>query len=110
MTTPHPRGQAGIIALTREEQLRLLSEQFAALALAVDGPGNAVPAALTATRELCQWIAPHQPASTRTLLEDLAHRAEVWQDVWPRLGKDGSFRAAVAREARLWSAKLTSSQ
>ena len=34
---------------------------------------------------------------------DLPQRLTVWRDVWPRLGQDPQFRAAVAREARRWA-------
>jgi|GEM_PF-4107249 len=61
---------------------------------------------LQATPTLCRALAPQQPQDRQALLEDLAHRLEVWASVWPRLGQDPGFRQAVAREARLWATKL----
>ena len=101
------RSQPEVLALNREEQVRVVSESFAALAAAVEAREQAqVTAALTAARELCAWIAPHQAEAVRSLLNDLLQRLQVWQEVWPRLGNDAGFRTAIIRESRLWSAKL----
>ena len=40
------------------------------------------------------------------LLGDIQIRVAMWEHVWPRLGGEGAFRNAVAREAHAWSNKL----
>ena len=92
--------------MTPPESLQQLSQRFLQIATAVDKHDARVPEALTATHTLCMQTASQQTGATKTLLDDLAHRLEVWRDVWPRLGQDAGFRAAVSREARLWAHKL----
>ena len=92
--------------MTAPEHLQQASRSFLQIAETVDAHGARVPETFTAARELCtQRVTGHTKAAT-TLLDDLAHRLEVWQQVWPRLGKDAGFRTAVSREARLWAQKL----
>ena len=64
------------------------------------GPSDGVPTLLAECLAAC---APDATLS-KTPQADLQQRLTVWRDVWPRLGQDPSFRAAVAREARRWSA------
>lgn len=86
-----------------------ISDQFLRIAQAAEAkPGAEILMLLTTARQRCLEQAAHQPTATRALLEDLAHRLQVWSEVWPRLGKDAGFRQAVAREARLWSQKISS--
>jgi len=92
--------------MTSPNSLQELSQDFLQLAEAVDASGARVPTALSTAHALCARLIPQQTGATQTLLEDLAHRLEVWQQVWPRLSKDGGFRIAVARESRLWAQKL----
>ena len=75
-----------------------LSEQLMQLAEAAEG-GSAerVPAVLSSCLAAC---------ATKTQQDDLQQRLTVWRDAWPRLRQDPPFRAAVAREARRWSALL----
>ena len=85
-----------------------ISDQFLSIAQAVEtNPGAEIVTALAAARQLCLTHAAEPSTEARALFEDLAHRLEVWSEVWPRLGKDAGFRTAVAREARLWSHKVT---
>lgn len=42
----------------------------------------------------------------RTALAQLAAALEAWRTVWPRLGKDPEFRAAVVRECGTWARRL----
>ena len=84
-----------------------ISDQLLRLAHAVEQRQDAATvAALATARQLCVEQAAAQSKACRALLDDVAQRLQVWQDVWPRLGKDAGFRQAVAREARLWAAKL----
>ena len=78
-----------------------LGEQLTQLAEAAErGPAERVPVVLSSCLAACA------PPTAKTQLADLQQRLTVWRDVWPRLGKDPQFRAAVAREARRWSAEF----
>ena len=47
----------------------------------------------------------HDP-QCRAALAQLATALETWRTVWPRLGKDPEFRAAVVRECGTWARRL----
>ena len=80
-----------------------LGETLTQLADAADrGHAGAVPAILQACLASCAQAAG-LPAVQRA---DVQQRLTVWRDVWPRLGQDPQFRAAVAREARRWATEL----
>ena len=64
------------------------------------GPSDGVPALLAECLAACA----HDATLSKTSQADVQQRLTVWRDVWPRLGQDPQFRAAVAREARRWSA------
>ena len=79
-----------------------LREQLAQLAEAAErGSAERVPAALSSCLAACATA-----VAAKTPLADLQQRLTVWRDVWPRLGTDPQFRAAVAREAHRWSAEF----
>jgi len=42
-----------------------------------------------------------------SLLPKLRTTFQAWREVWPRMGSRREFRQAVAREAGLWSRRLT---
>ena len=80
-----------------------LSTLLGRLADAADhGPSDGVPTLLAECLAACA----HETTISKTPQADLQQRLTVWRDVWPRLGKDPQFRAAVAREAHRWSAAL----
>ena len=102
---PHPRDD--ILALPPEDQLRFLGEQLSRAATMVDTRQFAqVPGELSEGRECWERTLPQQSATIRPVLEDLAHRLDVWRNTWSRLQHDVAFRLAVARELRLWSQQL----
>ncbi len=84
------------------------AESFAHLATCVMGreADAAVLAALTETRTRCDAASAERPGQ-RALFVNLQTALSTWQQVWPRLGGQGEFRAAVAREAEQWAKKLT---
>ena len=79
-----------------------LNEQLTQLAEAAEhGAAERVPAVLSSCLAACATA-----GAAKTPLADLQQRLTVWRDVWPRLGADPQFRAAVTREARRWSAEF----
>ena len=66
------------------------------------GPSDGVPTLLAECLTACAQDA----TISKTSQADVQQRLTVWRDVWPRLGQDPQFRAAVAREARRWSAQF----
>jgi hypothetical protein len=42
----------------------------------------------------------------RAALAQLSTALEAWRTVWPRLGTDHEFRAAVVRECGMWARRL----
>ena len=81
-----------------------LAQQLGRLADAADrGQPNVVPALLEKCLALC--VEAVSAGASRSTVADLQQRLKVWLDVWPRLGKDPQFRAAVAREARHWASQ-----
>ena len=90
---------------------RLVAQAAAAFARIADhagGRAGEVTQALADGRQACQTAAGDQAvdADTRQLFANLATAVEAWQSVWPRLGGQGEFRAAVIREAGQWARKL----
>lgn len=62
---------------------------------------------LSRAQTLCEQAAHVERSTTLTaMLMNLKTALETWERVWPRLGRRQEFRAAVAREARLWSHRL----
>ena len=60
------------------------------------------------TQAWCERAAAaERSASRRQLLTNVQQPLATWQQVWPRLGAQGEFRVAVAREARLWSKRFS---
>jgi len=86
-----------------------LAEGFSALAEQVERgePTANITQALSDLTDACHRQAKGEAAGPRR--EDLMHVQEAlraWAHVWARLGGQAEFRAAVAREARLWSRRL----
>ena len=80
-----------------------LAASLEQLADAADrGPSPNVPSLLAACLAACA----RDTSVSQAQLVDLQQRLTVWRDVWPRLGTDPQFRAAVAREAHRWAASL----
>ena len=104
---PEEKRPRGILLLSREEQMRLISEQLLQAAMTIHTRQFAqVPRELSEARELCERVLPQQAAATKVVLEDVAHRLQIWRNAWPRLKTDLGFRMAVARELRLWAQQL----
>ena len=83
---------------------------FALLAQAVElrQPEEAVRARMEAARQACDAAAAQAVAGERQdLLIHVQSALRTWQEVWPRLGAQAPFRAAVAREARAWAKRFT---
>lgn len=88
-----------------------LAEAFAALAEAVDARGSAVAirTALERTHAMCEALSGQKPtAAVRQALEEAQIALRAWREVWPRLGAQHDFRAAVVREARGWATRAAS--
>lgn len=99
-----------VMSLGEAERLRLLSDELQRVSTIVDTKQlTQVPRALSELREMCEWLTPQHATTLRMVLEDLAHRLQVWRNNWPRLQNDFGFRIAVARELRLWAQQLSAS-
>ena len=85
-----------------------VAEHIARVAEQVDaGAGDAeVQELLAAARTRCAQEAAGAAPGQRRLLANVQTALATWAEVWPRLGRQREFRAAVAREARLWSTRL----
>ena len=82
---------------------------FARLAQAVElrQPDEAVRARIEAARQACDAAAAQAAAGERRdLLINVQAALRTWQEVWPRLGAQALFCAAVAREARAWAKRF----
>ena len=66
-----------------------------------------LPDAFERTGRLCAQLAVQEQAEVKQLLTNVQQALQTWQEVWPRLGTSGEFRAAVAREARQWSKRFS---
>lgn len=89
--------------------LAQIATAFARIAQDVGSTAAADPSsALAEAKQRCESGAGDRQlaADVRQLLGNLATAVEVWQSVWPRLGRQGDFRAAVIREAGQWARKL----
>lgn len=63
---------------------------------------------LRQTQQWCEQVAAHQRGGgPQELVTRLGTVLQAWRDVWPRLGRQLEFRQAVAREARLWSQRVS---
>jgi len=87
-----------------------VAESFAHLAAGLAGrePDADLLERFQRTESLCKRaVAENAPAELNSLLPKLQAALQTWQEVWPRLGTQREFRQAVAREADLWSRRLT---
>ncbi|MBI4342246.1 MAG: hypothetical protein HY599_02640 [Candidatus Omnitrophica bacterium] len=83
-----------------------MSRAFSAIASCVESDGSPaeVIARLRAAWSRCDQDAAALPdGDARRRLANVQQALETWQRVWPRLGTQRDFRAAVVREARLWA-------
>jgi len=63
---------------------------------------------LTQAERLCEQVAAEDASTAlQALVSNVRTALQTWQAVWPRLGGQREFRQAVAREAGLWSRRLT---
>ena len=88
-----------------------VAAQFADLASAIqERRSDAILAqCLTKTQAFCEQAArAERSKELKHLLTHLRTALETWQRIWPRLGQEEEFRLAIAREARLWSRRLGS--
>lgn len=85
-----------------------LIASLTALADAVEAgkPERAVADLLARTTRACEQAASQASAEPKALLQNFRQAPAAWTEVWPRMGVRPEFRAAVAREARLWAARL----
>ena len=70
-------------------------------------PDDTLMAILKETRAWCEQAAAQSSTEMQPLLVNLQQPLETWQRVWSRLGEQQEFRHAVAREAQLWSKRLS---
>ena len=100
---PSPRAASGPSASDA-------AQAFAAIADCVEADGSAeqVIARLRAAWSQCDRAASARSAGdAQHRLSNVQQALETWQRVWPRLGSQREFRAAVIREARLWAKTLS---
>lgn len=86
-----------------------IAEQFVEVADLVEkhATPQAIEKLLARLRTDCESAAAG--AGSKAAKETLAHvqqALDTWKSVWPRLGAQKEFRAAVVREARAWSNRL----
>lgn len=79
----------------------------AASAITEQQPDEALMMIFKETRTLCEQAVAESSTEMRSLLANLQQPLETWQQVWSRLGEQQEFRQAVAREAELWSKRLS---
>ena len=88
-----------------------LAASLTALASGIEArqPDASLLALLAKTQALCECAgASEGSAARKQRLAQVRTATETWHTVWPRLGGQRDFRLAVAREARLWSKRITS--
>ena len=86
-----------------------VAEAFAALASCVEARSTEaeVSQQIRLVRSVCERAAVHAPGTEAgRLLSNVQQALETWRTVWPRLGAQQEFRAAVVREARLWAKRF----
>lgn len=86
-----------------------VAEAFAALAACIEEPGTE-PAVIERVRlaeSACERAVVRAGVTAAgRLLTNVQQALETWRTVWPRLGAQREFRAAVVREARLWARRF----
>ena len=90
-----------------------LAARFASIAACAGAryPAAAMLETLTQTAAACADAASaEQSPETKQLLTNLQTAVTTWHQVWPRLGAQREFRLAVAREAKLWSKRLSEAE
>ena len=86
-----------------------VAEGFAALASCVEAHSSEaeVMERLRLSQSVCERAALRSGGTDGgRLLTHVQQALETWRAVWPRLGAQREFRAAVAREARLWAKRF----
>jgi hypothetical protein len=94
----------------RHGQVAHIAAQFEQLAACVTQRRDEaqIMDVLAQTRDCCAWaLSSDASDEAGSLLSNLQTAVRTWQQVWPRLGATPDFRQAVAREANLWSRRLT---
>ena len=69
-------------------------------------PNRAIVAVLQANQIHCHGAIAEQAGPRQELLRHFIQALDTWAKVWPQMGAREEFRAAVAREARQWAARL----
>ena len=87
-----------------------LADRFSSIVACAEShrPDAAMLETLAQTAAACADAASaEQSPEAKQLLINLQTAVTTWQQVWPRLGAQREFRLAVAREAKLWSKRLS---
>lgn len=107
----HPSFRDKFLAEPLPSRLHQLSEDLLRIQEGCDHQTvSAVMEAMLLEAEYhCEWTVADAAPAMQTMLADLQMRLAMWRRVYPRLGKQPAFRAAVAREAASWVKRLTDS-
>ena len=87
-----------------------VGKSFSAVAACIESGGSpaSVASAIRAAWSQCDHQAAKQPeGDLKRRLISVQQALETWQRVWPRMGSQREFRAAVIRESRLWAKSLS---
>ena len=89
-------------------ELERVAERFAAIASGVEAhqQNAALMRLFSEAAAACQRAVGEASGDTRRLLTNVATALDTWRQVWPRLGAQTEFRAAVAREAGFWAKRF----
>jgi hypothetical protein len=91
--------------------MKALADHFAAISEGILGGRTdvSIQEAISAAETLAQQLSGSGGTQeARQLSANLVIALEAWRTVWPRMGTQREFRAAVAREAALWAKRLRS--
>ena len=69
-------------------------------------PESSIMALMDETERLCHHAAVIHGDEAKELLPCLVTMLQTWRTVWQRMAGQQDFRLAVAREARVWSARV----
>lgn len=92
-----------------EARWEQIAANFATMATLIEEqkPSVLLTEVFVRTQALCEGaVAQESRAEAKTLADNVQSALRTWQQVWPRLGSESTFRQAVAREARLWSKRF----
>ena len=90
------------------EQVAQIAGHFGQVASSIrtNEPAEAVTRLCGEAQQRCEWAVAQSRGELQRLLLNVQTALRTWREVWPRLGHQQEFRAAVSREAERWSKRL----